>query len=332
MAQEVLAVLGVFAEVVRRVHRQDHRHTGVQLHVHHGLDHGLHQRVEAVDAVVDHQRAADHRGVAARTRQALGVQRNLERPGTSNRSMRSGPTPASAIRARKASRACWTMSACQTASTKAKRRSAAREAVVEVLMGAGIVRDVRRRRSSLRADRTLADRNKGDPRCAAAAPRPPAAGRAPRRAASPLASSARASRWAWLSFRRRPAPLQQRRLASSSAWIRLLRAIRRSGVCALVVALVRGGAQHAARQQSGVGLERHALRIAFVQARQAGTAGDQARHARVQHEGHRRVDPFHARARPGRAVGGPVGELAAGRTRVAEGGEGVADLFARQAA
>ena len=98
----------------------------------------------------------------------------------------------------------------------------------------------------------------------------------------------------------------------------------------LGVALVRAVADQLAGQQAGVGLERHACRVAGVQARQMHARVEQPRHARMQHVGHRRVDPLHAGRRARRAVAGAVGELRTHRPRVAEGGEGGADLLARE--
>ena len=145
---------------------------------------------------------------------------------------------------------------------------------------------------------------------------------------SPLASSARASRWAWVSLRRRPrrrlAVLQRGEhvLAGDQALGRLL------GAVVALVAASHGstgaavhGCENLARQQAGIGLQRHAIGVAGVQARQVRAGIEQQRHARMQHEGHRRIDPFHAGAGASRPVGGAVGELAARRPRVAEGGE-----------
>ena len=119
----------------------------------------------------------------------------------------------------------------------------------------------------------------------------------------------------------------------SSAVTRSLRAISRSAVCrAFSSALVAAPADQLARQQPGVGLERHAPLIAGMQARNVDAGGQQQRHGGVQHVGHRRVDPFHRRAGTGQLVEGAVGELPARRPGIAKAGEGRPDVGARQAA
>ena len=98
------------------------------------------------------------------------------------------------------------------------------------------------------------------------------------------------------------------------------------GLLGLVVALVAARAQHRARQQARIGLERDPVCIAHAQPRQRHASLEQQRNAGVQHIGHRRIDPFHARARTGRSVGGAVGKLAPDGTGGTEGREALADL------
>lgn len=76
---EELEVVGMLVEVARREHSRQHRHVGVELHAHQAVDHGAGDELVAVDAAIDHQRAADDRVEAAAERQALGHQRDLER-------------------------------------------------------------------------------------------------------------------------------------------------------------------------------------------------------------------------------------------------------------
>ena len=122
-----------------------------------------------------------------------------------------------------------------------------------------------------------------------------------------------------------PAALLQRVdeiLARDQALGRLLR---------LGVALVRAAADQRARHHAGIAFQRDARRVAGLQARHVDAGRAQRRHAGVQHEGDRRVDPLHRRAAAGRAVARAVRELRADGARVAERGEGRDDLGARQA-
>jgi len=70
----------------------------------------------------------------------------------------------------------------------------------------------------------------------------------------------------------------------------------------LVIAFVTALAQHLARQQAGVALQRHAhravicaavVRVTRAQAGQGDASLAQQRNTGVQHVGHRRVDPLH---------------------------------------
>ncbi len=80
----------------------------------------------------------------------------------------------------------------------------------------------------------------------------------------------------------------------------------------LLVALVAAPADQLARQQAGVGLQRHAARDRPSCRPGSVNAGRQQQRQRgVQHVGHRRVDPFHRRAGAGELVEGAVGELGA---------------------
>ena len=99
------------------------------------------------------------------------------------------------------------------------------------------------------------------------------------------------------------------------------------------VILVAAVAQQLARQQTGIRLQSHTLRVQLwrLQAREIGLRTAQQRHPSMQHEGYRRIHPFHGRAGTRRAVGGAVRELGADRAGVAESGERIADVAARQA-
>ena len=121
------------------------------------------------------------------------------------------------------------------------------------------------------------------------------------------------------------APLLQRIddvLACDQPLGRLLRAL---------VGLVGTLGRKLARQQPRIGLQRHAPFVAGVQPRQMHAGLHEQWHAGMHHVRHRRVDPFHRRARAGGPVTQAVREFRARGPRVAEGGEGVADLLAREA-
>ena len=101
------------------------------------------------------------------------------------------------------------------------------------------------------------------------------------------------------------------------------------------IALVAAPADQLARQQARIGLQRdargarHPLRR--VQARQRGAGGQQPRHAGMQHQRDRRIDPFHRGAGAGRAIGLPVRELPAAGAGGTESREGAPDLVAPEA-
>ena len=102
-----------------------------------------------------------------------------------------------------------------------------------------------------------------------------------------------------------------------------------------VIAFVAAPPQHLARQQAGVGLQRHTLCIACAgrhQARQVNAGIQQQRQAGVQHVGHGRVHPFHRGAGTRGAVCSAVGKLAAHGAGIAKPCKGLADLLAREAA
>ena len=72
---------GALVELLRRQHRREYRHLGLQLHVHQRLDHGVGDEFVAVDAAVDHEARGHDRGVAPRLGEDLRMQRYLERAG-----------------------------------------------------------------------------------------------------------------------------------------------------------------------------------------------------------------------------------------------------------
>ena len=81
MLVEELRVRRVLVEVLRRQHGREHRHLGVELHAHQGVDHGAGHELVPIDAAVDDEAGGDDRGVATGLRQQLRLQRDLERAG-----------------------------------------------------------------------------------------------------------------------------------------------------------------------------------------------------------------------------------------------------------
>ena len=79
MLAEEIVVHGAVVELLRRQHRGEYRHLGLQLHVHQRLDHGVGDEFMAVDAAVDDETRRHDRGVAPRLGEQLRMQGYLER-------------------------------------------------------------------------------------------------------------------------------------------------------------------------------------------------------------------------------------------------------------
>ncbi|CAM2159819.1 hypothetical protein PT2222_60233 [Paraburkholderia tropica] len=78
---EMLAeILHVFfaVEMMRREHDRKHRRAGFQLDLHQAVDDGRRDEIVAIDAAIDHEARRHDAGIAARLREAFGVQRNFE--------------------------------------------------------------------------------------------------------------------------------------------------------------------------------------------------------------------------------------------------------------
>ena len=65
-------------KVMRRQHGRQDRHAGFELQRHQAVDNSGRDEFVAVDAAIDHQRAAHDGRVLTRVGQTLGMQRNLE--------------------------------------------------------------------------------------------------------------------------------------------------------------------------------------------------------------------------------------------------------------
>src|SRR5437879_4970708 len=54
MFTEEIVMYGAVMELLRRQHRGEYRHLGLELHIHQRLDHGVGDEFVAVDTAVDH--------------------------------------------------------------------------------------------------------------------------------------------------------------------------------------------------------------------------------------------------------------------------------------
>src|SRR5258706_7707072 len=79
MLAEELEMRRTLMELLWRQHRREYRHFGAQLHIHQRLDHGVRDKLMAVDAAIDHEPGRDDRGVAPGLGEQLRVQRDFER-------------------------------------------------------------------------------------------------------------------------------------------------------------------------------------------------------------------------------------------------------------
>src|SRR3546814_9704105 len=78
MRVEVVDVLGVLVEVMRRQNHREDRNVGVELHAHQTVDDSRRHEVMTVDTAVDDQTCGDDRLVAAGLGQPSSMQRDLE--------------------------------------------------------------------------------------------------------------------------------------------------------------------------------------------------------------------------------------------------------------
>ena len=96
-----------------------------------------------------------------------------------------------------------------------------------------------------------------------------------------------------------------------------------------LVTLVRLAPKHSPGQQPRIGLQGQSLRVAHPHG-QTHARLHQPWGARVEHESHGRIDPFHGRTAARREVGGPMGKLLPGRARIAPGPAGGDEFGAAQ--
>ena len=77
LVEEPLMVF-VVVKMLRRQHRRDDRHVGIQLHAHQSIDDRVADEFMPIDPTVHHKARGDDRSVATRPSQQLGLKRYLE--------------------------------------------------------------------------------------------------------------------------------------------------------------------------------------------------------------------------------------------------------------